>query len=263
MATFKGIKLPDGTVYTPEGSGTAENGLPTGGVAGQALIKATAANYEADWEDIHQIPSGGTAGQVLTKDTGTNYDASWKTISGLLPTGGSTGQFLRKKSATNYAVEWVDAPEGGSSDSAGIVETVALNQSFTGSENAKIAEAEFSTAKKLRMAIISIKGADMNSQVTGNATIQIKVNSTSICYVTGIIGSYHNQRSQVVINFYDTFADATVLVKQGSSSDKADCQYWIFDNLTNQTDITSISAAITSTNARYGNGSKVRIVTYE
>lgn len=261
MATFNGIQLPDGTVYTPAGgSGTAENGLPSGGITGQALIKSTVADYEADWEDIHQVPSGGTTGQVLTKDTNTNYDASWKTISGLLPTGGTAGQFLKKSSATNYAVEWADAPESGG---AGITETVALNQSFTGSENATIAEVNFSTAKKLRMIVISMKGADTSVQNTVNASVQVKVNSTVILTYTAIIKGYHNCVSTCVINLYDTFADAMAVYRTTSDNEICETKYGIFDNLNNQTDIDSISLTVTPSGTRFGNGTKLRIVTYE
>lgn len=45
--------------------------------------------------NTHSIPSGGTAGQVLVKDTATNYDTSWTTllsvpVATVLPYAGST-----------------------------------------------------------------------------------------------------------------------------------------------------------------------------
>lgn len=263
MATFKGIKLPDGTVYTPEGSGgTAENGLPAGGVDGQALIKSSAANYEADWEDIHQIPSGGTAGQVLTKDTGTNYDVSWKTLQGLLPTGGSAGQFLRKKSATNYAVEWADAPESGGG--AGITESIVINQTFNGNENANTVEATFSTAKNLRMIVVDILGNDASVALGSNAMVIVSVSGSQVKRYQAFISGYHNCQSQLTINLYDTFYDMVCIRRPSSNSEEMMTEFQQIDgSLTNQTDITSISVSLMESNKHYPAGTKIRVITYE
>lgn len=109
------------------GGGSATNGIPAGGTTGQALTKASNADYEADWEDIHQVPSGGATGQVLMKNSDAGYDYVWRLIQGLLPTGGTTGQILKKTSATNYAVEWADAPEGGGSSGGGEWKSLTIN----------------------------------------------------------------------------------------------------------------------------------------
>ena len=129
---FKNLKGADGT-----GGGSTENGLPTGGVDGQALIKTSGTDYEADWEDIHQVPSGGTVNQVLMKNSSTNYDYVWRLVQGLLPPKGASGQFLKKSSDTDYAVEWADIPSSGGGSSGGgewaeqEISLTGTNQVFT------------------------------------------------------------------------------------------------------------------------------------
>ena len=63
------------------------------------------------------VPTGGSAGQVLMKNSSTNYDTKWGSASGI-PSGGSTGQVLGKKSATDYDVEWKTVSGGGTVDSS-------------------------------------------------------------------------------------------------------------------------------------------------
>ena len=73
-----GITFPDASVQTtafPAGSD-----VPTGGLTGQALVKLSNSNYDADWATIAGLPTGGTVGQVLTKNSGTNFDASFATL---------------------------------------------------------------------------------------------------------------------------------------------------------------------------------------
>jgi hypothetical protein len=73
-----GITFPDASVQTtafPAGSD-----VPTGGLTGQALVKVSNSNYDADWATIAGLPTGGTVGQVLTKNSGTNFDASFATL---------------------------------------------------------------------------------------------------------------------------------------------------------------------------------------
>lgn len=63
--------------------GIAENGIPTGGTAGQILKKVDDTDYNAEWADLDEsgkLPEGGTAGQVLTKVDESNYNAEWKDI---------------------------------------------------------------------------------------------------------------------------------------------------------------------------------------
>lgn len=59
--------------------------VPSGGTAGQALVKDTGSDYDYSWQDITPsglAPAGGSSGQVLTKDTGTDYDYSWQDSTG-------------------------------------------------------------------------------------------------------------------------------------------------------------------------------------
>jgi hypothetical protein len=73
-----GITFPDASVQStafPAGSD-----VPTGGLTGQALVKLSNSNYDADWATIAGQPASGTIGQVLTKNSGTNYDSSWQTL---------------------------------------------------------------------------------------------------------------------------------------------------------------------------------------
>lgn len=86
------------------------HGIPAGGSAGQILTKASAASYDATWQngpaEAHGIPSGGSSGQILTKVNATDYNASWQNAPTELPTGGAQAAALMKKSATSGDVEW-------------------------------------------------------------------------------------------------------------------------------------------------------------
>lgn len=73
------------------GSGGGGSSLPSGGTTGQALVKQSGTDYDADWDDIIQVPSGGTTGQVLGKISGTNYDIGWINQSGGGGGGGGSG----------------------------------------------------------------------------------------------------------------------------------------------------------------------------
>jgi len=69
--------------------------------------------------NTHSIPSGGTAGQVLVKDTATNYDTSWATIN----TGGiqiftSSGIFTAPAGVTKVYISGCGAGGGGGEGSA-------------------------------------------------------------------------------------------------------------------------------------------------
>lgn len=128
--------------------GPAEQGVPTGGTAGQVLAKNSAVNYDTRWVDL---PTGGggsgveyTAGDGITiqgseisvttpvkEITQAEYDAlpqeqrnkalyiiidadGGPTQVGSLPPGGTEGQVLSKASGEDYDSHWVDPPEGGS-----------------------------------------------------------------------------------------------------------------------------------------------------
>lgn len=95
MANFKGITLPDGTTYFPEGSGSAidtvsvsvdnNTGVPsaTGSVSGTTLnlnfknLKGETGSTGPQGEQGQGVPAGGTTGQVLKKKSGTDYDTEW------------------------------------------------------------------------------------------------------------------------------------------------------------------------------------------
>jgi len=69
--------------------------------------------------NTHSIPSGGTAGQVLVKDTATNYDTSWATI----PTHGSqvftsSGTFTAPAGVTQVCISGSGAGGGGGAGAA-------------------------------------------------------------------------------------------------------------------------------------------------
>ena len=85
-----GTTLPstgfDGQLFFLEDSGAA---LPTGGTAGQALIKNSATDGDASWKDIVALPKGGSSGQILMKNSATDGDASWKQAD-YLPLAGGT-----------------------------------------------------------------------------------------------------------------------------------------------------------------------------
>ena len=90
MANFKGITLPDGTTYFPEGSGSAidtvsvsvdnNTGVPsaTGSVSGTTLnldfknLKGETGSTGPQGDPGQGVPVGGTTGQVLKKKSGTD-----------------------------------------------------------------------------------------------------------------------------------------------------------------------------------------------
>ena len=53
--------------------------LPTGGDAGQVLIKNSTTDGDASWKELVALPKGGTEGQVLLKSSSTDGDATWAT----------------------------------------------------------------------------------------------------------------------------------------------------------------------------------------
>ena len=106
MAIFKGIQLPDGTTYFPEGSGSAidtvsvsvdnNTGVPsaTGNVSGTTLnldfknLKGETGSTGPQGDPGQGVPAGGAAGQVLKKKSGTDYDTEWADETGGSSTGG-------------------------------------------------------------------------------------------------------------------------------------------------------------------------------
>ena len=79
------LKIKDGNNWVEiPASGV---GVPSGGTAGQALVKSSGTDYATEWDDISGIPSGGTAGQVLTKTSASDYAAAWATIPIIIDSG--------------------------------------------------------------------------------------------------------------------------------------------------------------------------------
>lgn len=114
MANFKGITLPDGTTYFPEGSGSAidtvsvsvdnNTGIPsaTGSVSGTTLnldfknLKGETGSTGPKGDPGQGIPAGGTTGQVLKKKSGKDYDTEWADETGGSSTTGGVESFLIK-----------------------------------------------------------------------------------------------------------------------------------------------------------------------
>lgn len=69
------------------------------------------------------VPTGGTAGQVLVKVNGVDFNTTWSTLTSLLsgllvPSGGTTGQVLKKASNTNGDFTWQADNTGGGGGAA-------------------------------------------------------------------------------------------------------------------------------------------------
>lgn len=90
---------------TAGATGPAGPGLPTGGLAGQSLIKKTTpTDYDTAWQTL--VPTGGLTGQILAKTNNSDFNTSWSTIAGTMPTGGTIGQVLSKVDGSNYNTSW-------------------------------------------------------------------------------------------------------------------------------------------------------------
>ena len=112
--------------------GTNGVGVPTGGTAGQALVKASGTDYDTEWADAGSgVLSGGTTGQALVKASNADGDVEWGNMPIGIPSGGESTQVLSKNSGNNYDVGWktvVGIPSGGASDMA-LVKTTASDYS--------------------------------------------------------------------------------------------------------------------------------------
>lgn len=110
----------DGKNGTPGPQGPAGVGIPTGGLTGQILAKASNANYSTKWVNMISTAlfDGGTAGQTLIKNSNTDLDFSWGNIE-VLPEGGTFGQALVKNSSANFDAGWKslhEIPNGGTTN---------------------------------------------------------------------------------------------------------------------------------------------------
>lgn len=90
--------------------GTNGVGIPTGGTAGQIIVKNSATDYDTVWDDLpeDELPTGGLQGQVLGKLSDYDDDVGWVDQDIELPVGGFTGQVLAKKTDSDFDVEWID-----------------------------------------------------------------------------------------------------------------------------------------------------------
>lgn len=92
-------------VEFPIGPPGSRSTIPSGGTAGQALLKQSDDDGDVAWGDPAGLPSGGSNGQVLTR---TSLGPRWQDAPTELPTGGAKGKTLMKKSAADGDVEWGD-----------------------------------------------------------------------------------------------------------------------------------------------------------
>ena len=96
------LKIKDGNnwIALPE-SGV---GVPSGGTAGQVLVKSNSTDYATEWDDIVGVPAGGTAGQILTKTSATDYAAAWESFPWIIDTVTLDNQTATKSETTTFSV---------------------------------------------------------------------------------------------------------------------------------------------------------------
>lgn len=102
--------------YSTKWTNVVSNALFDGGTAGQTLIKNSSDDLDFSWGNVQVLPIGGQTGEALIKNSSTDFDASWKTIY-QIPDGGNSGQVLTKVSSTSQDVAWMN-PGGGISQAS-------------------------------------------------------------------------------------------------------------------------------------------------
>lgn len=102
--------------YSTKWTNVVSNALFDGGTAGQTLIKNSSDDLDFSWGNVQVLPMGGQTGEALIKNSSTDFDASWKTIY-QIPDGGNSGQVLTKVSSTSQDVAWMN-PGGGISQAS-------------------------------------------------------------------------------------------------------------------------------------------------
>lgn len=101
----QGIPGPTGPSGGPSGpSGPPGAGVPTGGLVGQSLVKASNTDYDTTWQTISGGGGGGGSLQTRTTATGYTLSISSGTTSTINITGFKT--YLLSKVATSYPA-WV------------------------------------------------------------------------------------------------------------------------------------------------------------
>lgn len=89
--------------------GSGGSGLPSGGTAGQIIVKQSATDGDVSWTTVYAVPSGGTANQVLKKNSATNGDYSWADESaggGATDKASSTKQYYRYYETASDLASW-------------------------------------------------------------------------------------------------------------------------------------------------------------
>ena len=102
--------------YSTKWTNLASNALFDGGTAGQTLIKNSSNDLDFSWGNVQVLPMGGATDQALLKNSSTDFDASWKTLH-QIPPAGNTGQVLTKLSSSDYDAVWMN-PGGGISQAS-------------------------------------------------------------------------------------------------------------------------------------------------
>lgn len=119
--------------YDTKWTTMASTALFDGGQAGQTLVKNSSDDLDFSWQTLEALPSGGNTGDVLIKDSSANYDVSWSPIHGV-PAGGTSGQALVKLSDSDFNYAWQDTG-GGDALLVGKKTNFKLNQYFYASAN--------------------------------------------------------------------------------------------------------------------------------
>lgn len=121
LVAVKKVDVTTNMVTVVPGAGATINGDTAMGLAvqgGSATLQYDGTNWQVlSTASVNSatpvgLPTGGTAGQALLKNTTSNYDAGWGAITGAIPAGGTAGQVLKKNTASSYDVAWGAASQG-------------------------------------------------------------------------------------------------------------------------------------------------------
>lgn len=165
--------------------------LPAGGTTGQALVKKSNADGDANWQDVKQVPTGGLQGQALVKQYGTRY--GWETI----PVPPSTefannGDVLTVDKSEDSELAWKPAGGGGETTH---YEALALNE-----YSSSIYISEFPHGK-------SIYNIDLNETYLNSGTI-----------VSIVAPDYegYNYYKDILINIVTPYGSGNIPIEIGS-----------------------------------------------
>ena len=98
----------DGKNGAPGAKGDPGIGIPSGGLTGMVLAKASNESYNCKWTTMASTAlfDGGEAGMTLVKNSSQDLDFSWASMPSGIPDGGQTGECLIKASDSNQDVTW-------------------------------------------------------------------------------------------------------------------------------------------------------------